>query len=156
LRPPKVITCPSDSRSPGATNFTTQMTSVGGKNFDTSFFLAANADETLPQMFLAGDRNIGATSTQTDYGYSSGNQGQGTDGNGWVLNLGTNATVAPLLAGGWTQKMHNNAGNVGLADGSVQQYSVSGFRAAATHTGDTGRTAGAATGTIYYNLLLFP
>jgi prepilin-type N-terminal cleavage/methylation domain-containing protein/prepilin-type processing-associated H-X9-DG protein len=160
LSNPKVITCPSDSRSPGATNFTTQMMNTGpnGKNFATSFFLAANADETLPQMFLAGDRNIGLNSTTTDYGYSmasGGGTGQTTDGNGWVLNLGTNATQSPLLTAGWTQKMHNNAGNIGLADGSVQQYSVSGFRSAASHTGDTGRTAGGG-GNLIYNMLLFP
>jgi prepilin-type N-terminal cleavage/methylation domain-containing protein/prepilin-type processing-associated H-X9-DG protein len=156
LSNPKVISCPADSRSPGATNFTTGMNApiaAGGKNCSTSFFLAADADETLPQMFLSGDRNIGLSSTQTDYGYSSGN-GNTTDGSGYSVAIGTNGTSTPLSTAGWTQKLHNNAGNVGLADGSVQQYSVSALRNALTHTGDTGYTGNGQAAT--YNVLLFP
>jgi prepilin-type processing-associated H-X9-DG protein len=145
LSNPKLLTCPADSRSPGATNFTTDLFAL--KNKSTSYFIGQNADETQPQMFLAGDRNIGANTTQTDYGYSCGAGGQPIDGQGYMLALGTNATAAPLLAGGWTRKIHQNAGNVGLADGSVQQFTVSALRSAASRTADTNSLA---------NVLLFP
>jgi prepilin-type N-terminal cleavage/methylation domain-containing protein/prepilin-type processing-associated H-X9-DG protein len=158
LSNPKIMTCPADTRSPGATNFTTaiQAGASTAKNFATSFFVGESATETQPQMFLSGDRNIGASTTETTFGYSMGTGAgeQGTDGNGNSIAIGTNsATGNPLASIGWTQKMHNNAGNVGLADGSVQQYSVNAFRSAATHTGDLGTTFGATT---VYNVLLFP
>jgi prepilin-type N-terminal cleavage/methylation domain-containing protein len=154
LSNPKVITCPADSRSPGATNFTSNLAATpptaGGKNLSTSFFVGKDADETLPQMFLSGDRNIGASSTTTDFGYSNATTGgDPTDGNGADVALGTNfGTSTSAQNGGWTSKMHQQAGNVGLADGSVQQYSESALRQAAQHTGDTVSSPG--------NVLLFP
>ena len=51
------------------------------------------------------------------------------------MGLGTNLISTSII--GWTQKMHNNAGNVGVADGSVQQESENGLRSFADHTADT-------------------
>jgi prepilin-type processing-associated H-X9-DG protein len=153
LSNPKVVTCPADARSPGATNFTSAFGNAGnsgsgGKNFSTSYFVGRDADETLPQMFLSGDRNIGSQSTTTDWGYSA--PGSTTDNaNGSVTALGTNfGTAQSAQNGGWTSKTHQNAGNIGLADGSVQQFSESALRSAAQHTGDTVASPG--------NVLLFP
>jgi type II secretory pathway pseudopilin PulG len=144
LSTPKIMVCPGDTRT-SATNFTTDLNAK--KNLGASFFLGETADETYPQYFLSGDRNIGATTTQGDYGFSQGSGGAGTDGNGYVLAVGTNTASAPLLNAGWTTKIHQNQGNIGVADGSVQQITVSGFRSFANHTGDAGNPA---------NVLLFP
>jgi prepilin-type processing-associated H-X9-DG protein len=95
LSAPEFLACPADTRMPAA-NF-----DPGLSNTNISYFLALNADEEMPEMFLAGDRNL-------------------TNGlpvvNG-ILLLPTNRPV------GWDSRMHNGQGNVGLADGSVQQVS---------------------------------
>ena len=146
LSTPKIMICPGDTRT-AATNFTLDM--FAKKNLSASFFLGQNADETYPQYFLSGDRNVGVTTTQGDFGFSFGSGGAGTDGQGYVEAMTTNTAGAPLLNGGWTTKVHNNAGNIGVADGSVQQVTVNGLRSFANHTGDSATPNLA-------NLLLFP
>lgn len=150
LSNPNIITCPADSDTTAPTNFPISLgTTTGEKNNGCSFFVGHDADENYPQMFLTGDRNLGANSTQTDWGYSVNHLNSTSSGPapGNQIAIGTNTAAAPLSTAGFTSKFHQNAGNVGLADGSVQQYSISAFRAAASHTGDTS-TAG--------NTLCFP
>ena len=144
LSTPKIMVCPGDTRS-AVTNFTTHM--FQQKNLSASFFLGQNADETYPQYFLSGDRNVGQTTTEGDYGFSQGLTGNAADGTGFELAMGTNTASAPLVTAGWTTKTHVNSGNIGVADGSVQQTTANGFRAFANHTGDAGNPA---------NVLLFP
>ena len=60
-----------------------------------SYFVSTNADETKPQTILSGDNNF-------------------TGGPTWTGTIGAGQA-------GWDQRVHNNAGNVGLADGSAQQ-----------------------------------
>ena len=147
LSNPLVITCPSDDGALIPTNFTTSLQGVNGyKNSACSFFVGLNADENFPQMFLSGDRNLGANSTQTDWGYSSSHAA--ANASGQQVALGTNAAASPLNTAGFTSKFHQNAGNVGLSDGSAQQYSISAFRSAAARTGDTTTPNG--------NILCFP
>ena len=151
LSTPKIVICPGDDRNAG-TNFTVdfdptaggaQQASVG--NLRVSYFVGKDADETLPQMFLTGDRAIGSSSTSTQvggYGYSpDGSQ------NGYAYSLTTNIVVGNATSIGWTAKMHQNQGNVGLADGSVQGYTVSGLQTALNHTADASTPA---------NFILFP
>jgi prepilin-type N-terminal cleavage/methylation domain-containing protein/prepilin-type processing-associated H-X9-DG protein len=142
LNTPKVIVCPADSRN-ARTNFNTDMTGANIKNISTSYFVGKDADETLPQMFLSGDRNIGATSTDTSTGFDKDNIA------GWAVWLTTNSYTG-VAGPGWSAKMHQNQGNVTLADGSVQQFSTSRLRDAITHTGDPNGGANAG------NYILFP
>lgn len=146
LNNPKVVVCPSDSDKTVATNFNNYVTL---KNLGSSFFVGYDADETFPQMFLSGDRNITPNSTDNSaqgiYGYSTelgANMGDGVE-------LGTNnaAYTSATSQFGWSQKMHQGAGNVGLADGSVQQFSTSALKAGLQHTGDV---------STYPNALIFP
>ena len=90
---PRILICPADDRQP-AQNFTTMA------NTNLSYFAGLDADETMPAMFLAGDRNLVT--------------------NGVPAKAGLVVfTAADTL--GWSQTIHMGAGNVGLADGSVQQ-----------------------------------
>jgi prepilin-type processing-associated H-X9-DG protein len=93
LSTPKVVVCPTDKRV-AATNFTTDF-----NNNHVSFFVGLDASETRPNAFLSGDRNL-------------------TNGlpklNG-TLSLQTNQNF------GWTKEQHNQMGNIGFGDGSVQQ-----------------------------------
>ena len=94
LSTPKILICPADTRT-AANNFTRL------KNQNISYFVGLEANDMNPQMFLDGDRNI-----------TGGSEPQ----NG----------ILKLVPGGpasWTAAIHNNQGNVGLADGSVQQCS---------------------------------
>ena len=148
LGTPKIVMCPSDSR--------TQRTNFGGdfaNNVAVSYFIGRDADETQPQMFLAGDRNIGnGASTPGVYGWGGDTGASGTP----VLTLGTNFATAPAANVQWTTKAHNAKGNITLSDGSVQQLSTSALKKAALNTGDTATTIGANTGGGNGNILFMP
>jgi prepilin-type N-terminal cleavage/methylation domain-containing protein len=112
LNNPKIVTCPSDDRTPA---LATAANPFPMNNANISYFVGRDADETLPAMFLSGDRNIGSsTSGPTGaYGYSSDP----------YAGMAYAVALVPAANWYWTLKMHNTAGNVGLADGSVQQVS---------------------------------
>ena len=133
LNTPKVIMCPSefDSTRQAATTFgglgaanTTPYTN----DLNTSYFVGVDSVDTQPQMFLAGDRNLGGNALTPTTLYTAGND--------VTWSLGTNFTVN--LGPAWTDQMHQKQGNVGLADGSVQGFSRSKLQEALKNTGDTG------------------
>jgi hypothetical protein len=105
---PKILICPADKSRKPATNFTSDFNSN-----HLSYFIGLDANPQQPQVFLAGDSNI----------EMDGKPGRG------LMEITTNQTVE------WGKRMHNFAGNVGLYDGSVQQFSSSALRAALQHTG---------------------
>ena len=106
LSTPKILICPADTRA-AANNF------IRLKNQNVSYFVGLDASDEFPQRLLDGDRNITAD-TEPENG---------------ILKLGPGQRVS------WTETMHVNQGNVGLADGSVQQYSNSGLRNALQNSG---------------------
>lgn len=92
----KILVCSADRKRTRATNFD----SFNNKNL--SYFVGVDADESKPDMVLSGDRNItGAART-----------------NGPLFVFTRNSAV------GWSKALHKSAGNVGLADGSVQQVNA--------------------------------
>jgi len=107
LSTPKVLVCPSDTRT-AAKDF-----SVGFSNTNVSYFVGLEADESNPQMLLAGDRNI---------------TGGKKPVNG-ILTLTTNDVIS------WTRGMHNGVGNVALADGHVDQLTSSRLQEALKNSG---------------------
>ncbi len=89
----KLLVCPADSRKPA--------TSVASlRNENISYFLGLDSDETTPQAFLAGDRNLTTNGVAVGPG---------------LLTLTSNSIL------GFTKDMHVEAGNVLFSDGSVQQ-----------------------------------
>ena len=111
LNTPKILICPSDTRT-AAYNFTRL------KNSNVSYFVGLEANDEFPQRFLDGDRNL--------TGESEPESG--------ILRLVPGQRVS------WTQAIHVNQGNVGLADGSVQQYSNATLRNALRNSGDMTNT----------------
>jgi hypothetical protein len=111
LNTPKILVCPADARV-AAVNF------VRLKNQNVSYFVGLEANDVNPQRFLDGDRNI---------------TGESDPENG-ILKLVPGQRVS------WTQDIHVNQGNVGLSDGSVQQYSSSMLRDALRNSGDPTNT----------------
>jgi hypothetical protein len=79
------------------------------------FFEHPGSDEAHPQMFLTGDRNVT----------------NGQAANSRFVDLTTNRPV------GWTHELHKVQGNIGLADGSVQQFSTARLQEALAATGDS-------------------
>ncbi len=101
LATPKILVCPQDKEhQPPATNFSSQL--VG----HVSYFVGMDADQDHPQMFLSGDDNFAIGGVPVKSG---------------LLEFSTNAPIA------WTAERHVNAGNIGLADGSVASVTDSGL-----------------------------
>jgi len=150
LNNPKIVICPGDDRN-ASTNFGSDFdtaispglsTTGRGGNLSVSYFVGVNADETMPQMFLSGDRYIGTSSSASNYGFSPDAAYGGA-----AVAFNTNQVVGNATAAGWVTKGHQNQGNVGLADGSVQGFTCSGLQQALDHTADTSALV---------NLLAFP
>ncbi|HEY3932586.1 MAG TPA: prepilin-type N-terminal cleavage/methylation domain-containing protein [Verrucomicrobiae bacterium] len=106
LSTPKILICPEDKDHVLATNFDTGFTS---KNI--SYFVGIDADQSKPQLLLSGDDNFIVDGGVVKSG---------------LVQIPTNSNVA------WTSERHvsykehfwtptHGIGNIGFADGSVQQ-----------------------------------
>ena len=111
LSTPKILVCPADDRT-AAASFAKL------KNINVSYFVSVDASEAYPQMFLDGDRNL-TNDTPLENG---------------LMKL---VPGRPLR---WTAAIHNQEGNLGLADGSVQQVSNAGLLKAFRNSGDSTNT----------------
>ena len=99
LNTPKLLLCPADTDRSVASNFQTHLS---GRNI--SYFVGLAADTNSPQAFLSGDGNfeIGGATVKSG-----------------LLEFSMNTPIA------WTTARHHRAGNIGFADGSVQELSNS-------------------------------
>ena len=100
LSTPKIVSCPADPERRVAPNFNSF------DNTNLSYFIGFPADEN-PRSIMAGDRNLTTNGVAVGPG---------------LLHIGTNQNA------GFSKKIHNNAGNVLLADGSVQQVTSGRFQ----------------------------
>jgi type II secretory pathway pseudopilin PulG len=117
---PKVLVCPSDGSSTEseyfprylATGLVDPASKVTGKvafenNNNTSYFIGLDAQEEQPQRWMSGDRNI-----ESDPANLSIKPTDVIDG---TLISASASTY------GWSSSVHEENGNLGLADGSVAQ-----------------------------------
>jgi prepilin-type N-terminal cleavage/methylation domain-containing protein len=141
LSTPKILMCPSEyenSMRQVASSFAgfdpngTASTVPYTNDLNTSYFVGVDAVETYPQMFLVGDHNLGSDNPPP-LPYLAA-PAVGTP----CVSLGTNFPPGNLAAG-WMDNMHSKVGNVGLTDGSAQQYSRFGLQAALQNSGDAGQ-----------------
>ena len=106
---PSRLICPEDTRSPASS------WSGLSSNDQASYFVGLDAEDVRPNMLLSGDRNIALNGKRL---------------NG-VVALGTNSPVQ------WTaEAIHRGEGNIGYADGSVQQFNTKKLQAALADSGD--------------------
>ena len=154
LSTPKILFCPAEmdgSTRMAATTFASSV--IAGtaaqipftNNNNISYFVGWDAQETMPQMFLTGDHSLGA-------GIVNQNVAAATAYKQIAIAVNTNNIQAA-----WTDSsQHQKQGNIGLADGSVQGFSITGFRSAAANSGDSYH--GTVTGAIPVgcNRLMFP
>ena len=108
LNTPFILHCPADTNTIAATNFAT-----GFSDANISYFFSLDAATANPQMILDGDDNLIMNGVQVKPG---------------ILNLWTNVTVA------WTKERHRFNGNIGVADGSVQQVTSAGLNLAIAYS----------------------
>lgn len=94
LSTPKILHCPADTNSLAATNF-----SFGFNNQKVSYFVGLDASDEYPQRFLSGDDNFEINGVPIKSG---------------LLEISSNTPIA------WSAARHKWAGNILLADGSVQ------------------------------------
>lgn len=108
---PRAVICPADDRE-----YVTNWSQLSSSNI--SYLIGSEADRSRGDMILSGDRDI----------VEKGKLLSGT------VNLITNRPVA------WHKALHEYGGNVGLADGSVQQLNDSTLKKILTKTGDARNT----------------
>ena len=100
LGTPKIIVCPNDAKRTSGTNFATL------SDANVSYFVVPEADETIPNLWLSGDRNLATNNVPLKPG---------------LFTMPTNRVVS------WTAQMHVNTGNLCFADGRVQQIANAGL-----------------------------
>ena len=144
LSTPKILFCPSEyetGQRGAATSFAPTVTgSVASQipytnDLNISYFVAADAQETMPQMFLTGDHNLGGNANPPTIAYLTA---PATGSSKVSLGTNFNANQGPAFA----DNMHSKQGNVGLADGSCQGFSRSRIQEALKNSGDYGRAQG--------------
>ncbi len=105
LSTPKVIVCPSDGGKSKANDWI--QLNGGTANGFASYFVGESAEEDKPQKLVSGDRNLVLTA------------------GGGAVGSGTHTfDYAAINTVNWDGTIHNNNGNVGLADGSAQQVTT--------------------------------
>ncbi len=121
---PKVLRCPSDRSRSQAQEFGNGPSSLSNlQNSAVSFLIGTEADDTRPQMHLAGDRNVDSDS--------------GDGGNCGIAGLnGVITYLNPANNPRWDSDIHVYAGNMVFTDGSAQQLTTSKLRAAMAVTSD--------------------
>ena len=98
LSTPRILHCPEDTKRTDATSFTTNFSDA-----NISYFFSLDASDTYPQMILDGDDNLAVNGLRVKPG---------------ILNLPTTGSLT------WTKERHHGCGNIGMADGSVQQTTI--------------------------------
>lgn len=122
LSTPKIVWCPSDGSRYTASNtwVGVQRLALLNNQKVPSYFLGTTATEEQPQSILGGDRNV--TNGLAESALAGKHVIFATpDANGAIA-------VATLNKIGYTSAIHQNAGNILLGDGSVQQVSSGRFR----------------------------
>jgi prepilin-type N-terminal cleavage/methylation domain-containing protein len=137
LSTPKILICPAeyDSTKVTATTFSSvaaanQVNFLGPQNF--SYFVGVDCSESIPQMLLTGDHNLGVGTASSPPPVNKI----------FTSTANTTTSMAALNADptiGWADNMHQKQGNAGLADGSVQQFSHNRLTEALRNTGDAGQ-----------------
>ena len=109
LSTPKLLICPVDTDRIAATNFTTDF-----NNSKISYFIGLDANTNFPQVFISGDDNFEIGGAPVKSG---------------LLEFATSAPIS------WSAVRHHFAGNIGLADDSVQQLTTDGLQKSLQQTG---------------------
>jgi len=154
LATPRILFCPAEmdwTVKYAATTFSSTVPpGASGQipftsNTNVSYFLGWDARETMPQMFLAGDHSIGVGTVGSTAPAINPYRNK-------AVALNTNYQAAAWVDG----SQHQSQGNIGLADGSVKNASISALRSAVSNSGDVFHAQGPGVLPAGVNRLLFP
>lgn len=157
LNTPKVLVCPSeyDNRHVNATSFSPGPSNATVTPFlndwNVSYFVGVDAQDVYPQMLLDGDHNLGNQNPLNPNVAAPALYFDGAPNQLKFQALGTNNNLVA-----WADNQHQKNGNIGLADGSVQQLSTMKFRDALRNSGDSDHDPVAGFTTRGANRLQFP
>jgi prepilin-type N-terminal cleavage/methylation domain-containing protein len=125
LSTPKVLYCPADLARSAATNW------VGFGTNGLSYFVEGDASDKYPKMILIGDRNVGnvingGTGNTAAAGVMpADSMFVGGKAYAEITLIGATTAVIPWA---WTDPdLHQDSGNLGMADGSANQASLKGL-----------------------------
>jgi len=105
---------------------------IGFRPGNLSYFLAGDAQDKYPKMIFTGDRNIGRTGAQA--GTAAATTMDMVNGP-FAANPGLAVKSAQFPPWNWSDAdLHQDAGNLCMADGSVQQSSLGGLNSALNDT----------------------
>jgi type II secretory pathway pseudopilin PulG len=146
LSTPKILFCPAEYESsyrtaassfanPGTIN--TNNAVLYTNDLQVSYFIGVDAQETSPRLFLTGDHNIGGDANPPITAFCAAPSYYSPS---YAVWLGTNWLTDRGPA--FMANQHDEAGNVGLADGSVEGFNRSRFQDALKRSGDVGRAMG--------------
>jgi prepilin-type N-terminal cleavage/methylation domain-containing protein/prepilin-type processing-associated H-X9-DG protein len=171
LNTPKILNCPAEYLAKG------QQSTTFGDNGGTppsgtlyyqndnnvSYFIGIDAVDTNPQMFLAGDHNMGNMAA----GVLPSSKASGSSSSPYIFGddgtttcnaiLGTNAPAGG--ANSWASfadNGHQRIGNVAFADGHVDALNKSSLQSALSSSGDNGAGLGPNAFPAGANRLQFP
>jgi len=105
LSVPKTVVCPADQIT-AATNWASRNQAGDFDHAKVSYAIGIDAEDTRPNMLLALDRNVGDSTTTAPAG---------------TLYDGLRRLTTNPIYVAWSDRIHQKNGNLGLADGSVQQ-----------------------------------
>ncbi len=103
LATPKILYCKADSNHSCATNFSTDFSAA-----KISYFIGIDTKKEPPGSIFVGDDNFEISGIPVKSG---------------LLEVSVNSSI------GWTAARHKFAGNIGFADGSVQEINSTGLAA---------------------------
>jgi prepilin-type N-terminal cleavage/methylation domain-containing protein len=113
-------------------------------NGASSYFVNGDATEADPQIILGGDRNIGlggATTANTAAPFAFialvGSPTVASQSSEKTLTSAASNPTGTTTQWNWSQEMHQKTGNLLLADGSVQQTTISSLHTAMNNSTNT-------------------
>jgi len=113
LNNPKPLNCPSDTRARPVAFQPNLPNALTDDKKQVSYFVGIDADETRPQTILSGDRNVTG--------------GAAAPAGGETKMSWTAPSPMPpgqTVAADWDRQLHQNQGDMGLADGSAHQFNA--------------------------------
>ncbi|HEY4953182.1 MAG TPA: prepilin-type N-terminal cleavage/methylation domain-containing protein [Verrucomicrobiae bacterium] len=135
----RLLACPSDVYL-AATNWNQFGTSPSAGSGHLSYFLCSDTSEAYPQMILLGDRNVGTATTPGQPAPTMDFAGNTVSSA--AVNGSTPSIKLAFSSWAWTgTDLHQKVGNLGIADGSVQQASVNGLTSTLIAAATNGPTA---------------
>jgi prepilin-type N-terminal cleavage/methylation domain-containing protein len=118
---PKIFLCPGDRERRPAIDWSAAPDGYAAKkNAAVSYFIGADCNLGYTRMHAIGDRNV------------SGQNGNHCD----TAQIAAGITTLKTNTAAWTERLHLQAGNIALGDGSAHQLSNSGLIQHLAQTGD--------------------